>query len=55
MREWTMEKYGTSRINRGGAYNNMGLVSSAASRDGIDVELISGRRRISCCTLYFLN
>ena len=55
VREWTMEKYGTSRINRGGAYNNSGLVSSAASRSGIDVELISGRRRISCCSLYFLK
>ena len=50
--EWTMEKYSTYRVIRGGSYGNSGSAGPASLRynNGADDENSYGR--FPCCTLY---
>ncbi len=50
--EWTMEKYSTYRVLRGGLCNNSGSDFPASFRDGSSVYNDNDNWRFSCCALY---
>ena len=54
--EWTMEKYNTRRVSRGGGYySNSGSERPASSRSSSDVTGGSSHGRFSCSSLYKVN
>ena len=50
--EWTMEKYSTYRVGRGGSYSTSGLDNPASYRGSGKVDGVDSDFRFSCSTLY---